>query len=255
MTKLKRFMFLPLIILAFTIPSIVNAETQIGSTVESRVALAFKVNDQAAQVMLPDGWKLLTLPKGPLAGANALVAFIDKHLALDANGKPLTPHSSRAVALVNYGVKKGVKGVRTFITRVYETPPAVNPYGNSISANISRNASLSGPSSGPKIQQEVWSVKPETGGEINLSLSYQTGKPGWKSSKTTPYSNVNPNFYRIYKYQQLADLAMSSAIGRELKGEVSFKSSVAELAGVFNGSESLVGILTIPVYKREISLP
>jgi len=105
------------------------------------------------------------------------------------------------------------------------------------------------------MHKEVWSVKPETGGEINLSLSYQFGKPGWKSSKTMPYSNVDPDFYRIYKYQQLADLAMSRAIGRELKGGVSFKSNVSELAGVFNGSESLVGILTIPVYKRVISLP
>jgi len=255
MIKSIKYTLLPLIALAFAMPLTINAETPMGSTVESRVALAFKVNDQAAQAMLPDGWKLLTLPKGPLAGANTLVAFIDKHLSLDANGKPLKPYSSRTVALVNYGVKKGVKGARTFITKVYETPPVVNPYGNSISAAISRTTSLSSSFNGPKIQKEVWSIKTETGGEINLSLSYQPGKPGWKSSKTTPYSNVNPDFYRIYKYEQLADLAMSKAIGRELKGEVSFKSNASEIARAFDGSENLVGILTIPVYKREISLP
>lgn len=254
MIKITKYTLL-LWFLAFLAPSLVNAETPVGSTVESRVVLAFKVNDQAAQGMLPDDWKLLTLPKGPLTGANLLLAFIDKHLALDADGKPLDPHSSRTVAVVNYGVKPGVKGVRMFVTRTYETPPVVNPYENSVPASIARSSSMDGPADGPKIYKEAWSLKPETGGEISLNLSYQSGKPGWKSSKATPYSNKKPDFYRIYKYEQLAELAMSNALGLKLNGEISFKSSIPELANMLDGSESLMGVLAIPMYVREVSLP
>ena len=255
MIKGTKFLLTKLIILTFLIPFSVSAETPVGSTIESRATLAFKVNDQAAQAMLPEGWKLLTLPKGPLAGANLLVAFIDKYLARDAQGKPLTPYSSRTVAIVNYGVKADVKGPRMFITRVFETPPVVNPYGNSVAASISRSASLDGPADGEKTHKEKWSVKAKSGGEINLSLSYKPGKPRWKSSKATPYSTVNPDFYRIYKYEQLADLAMSKAIGRDLNGVVSFQSTIPELVGVFDKNEKLVGVIAIPVYVREISLP
>lgn len=237
--------------LGFIIPSIANAEIPVGSTVESRMLLAFKVNDQAAQALLPEDWRLLTLPKGPLAGANLLVVFIDKHLSRGPDGKPLDPYSSRTVAIVNYGVKAGVKGARMFVTQVYETPPVVNPYENSITATISRSASVDD----AKNHKETWSIKPETGGEINFSLSYQSGKPGWKADVATPYSNKKPDFHRIYKYEQVADLLMSKALGKELTGEISFQSSVPEMAGMFDKNEQLIGVLAIPVYVRDVFLP
>lgn len=205
--------------------------------------------------MLPEGWGLLTLPKGPLAGSNLLVAFIDRHLALDPEGKPLTPHNSRSVAILAYGVKPGVKGARMFVTRVYETPPVASSYDNGVAASIGRDITLKGPSDGARSHQEVWVVEPETGGTLNLSLAYQSGRPGWSKSEATPYSAANPDFHRIYRYEQMADLGMSSALGRELNGEITFHSSIPELAGMFDGSEVLTGVLTIPVYVREVSLP
>ena len=233
------------------IPSIVHAETPVGSTVESRMLLAFKVNDQAAQTLLPEGWKLLTLPKGPFAGTNLMVSFMDKQLSRGADGKPLDPYSSRSAAILNYGVKAGVKGARMFVTQVYETPPIVNPYENSVSASISRSTSVDD----SKNHKDTWSVKPETGGEINLSLSYQSGKAGWKAAVATPYSNKKSDFHRIYKYEQVAELLKSKALGKELKGEISFQSSVPELAGMFDKNEQLIGALAIPVYVRDVFLP
>jgi hypothetical protein len=236
-------------------PLFVNAETPVGSNIDSRVVLAFKVDDQAAQAMIPEGWKLLTLPKGPFAGSNLLVAFIDRHLALDPEGKPVTPYSSRSMALLSYGVKAGIKGARLYVTRVYETPPVASDYGNGVQAEFSHSAAIKSWLDGTRVSKASWHIKPKTGGEISFNLSYETGMPGWKPAEATPYSSVNPDFHRIYRYEQLADLAMSNAIGRELKGEVSFQSSIPELAGMFDGSEKLVGVLSIPVYIRSVSLP
>lgn len=233
----------------------VFADTQIGSSVESRVTLAFKVDEAAAQEWLPEGWNLASIPRGPLAGANLIVSLIDWHLATDAEGKPENPHARRAVATVAYGVKEGVEGMRTFITRIYETPPVIGPYSNSVSAQIARSSSLEGPADSERVKKEVWVVKPKSGGEIRLGLSHQAGIPSWSASETMPYSSATPDFHRIYRYQQLAYLAMSTAIGKELNGEVEFRSSVPELAEMFNGTESLVGIITTPVYVRRTFLP
>lgn len=244
-----------LLVLTLLTPLFVNAETPVGSNIDSRVVLAFKVNDQAAQAMIPEGWKLLTLSKGPLAGANLLVAFIDRHLALGPDGKPITPYSGKSLALLNYGVKKGVKGARMYVTRVYETPPVASDYGNGVQADFSHSASLESRIDGTRVSKASWNIKPKTGGEISFNLSYITGMPGWKPAEATPYSSVNPDFHRIYRYEQLADLAMSNAIGRELNGDVSFQTSIPELAGMFDGGEKLVGVLSIPVYIRSVSLP
>ena len=48
---------------------------------------------------------------------------------------------------------------------------------------------------------------------------------------------------------------MSAALGRELNGDMLFRSSIPEFAAVFDGSESLTGVLVIPVYVRDVALP
>lgn len=73
----------------------VVAETKVATTVESRIVLAFKADDSAVQEMMPEGWRLLTLPKGPLAGTNLIVSLIDRQLVLDAEGKPASPPTHR----------------------------------------------------------------------------------------------------------------------------------------------------------------
>jgi len=48
---------------------------------------------------------------------------------------------------------------------------------------------------------------------------------------------------------------MSKAMGKNLNGKISFKSNIPELSRMLDGTQSIVGILAIPIYKREISLP
>lgn len=232
------------------------AETMVGTTVESRVLLGFKVNDGSASQMLPDGWAAVTLPQGPVAGSNLILALIDRHVILDAEGNLGNPPSGPTVAFLVYGRKEGVEGVRSFVTRVYEEPPVVDPYGNSAIADIDRVSGYSDLGSGDRTQSEVWTVRPEGGGELRLELDYQLGQLAWSTGgESRPFSSENPDFYRIYRYDQLAGLAMNSAMGRALDGTVSFTASGSDFEAVFDGSEALVSIVAIPTYIREIWLP
>ncbi|SDZ32482.1 hypothetical protein SAMN05444004_110105 [Jannaschia faecimaris] len=231
------------------------AETNVGSNIDSRVVLAFKANDDAIEAMLPDGWRVITLPKGPLAGSNLLVAFIDRHLALDPENQPLEPYETRSVAILAHGVKPGEDGAHMFVLRVYETPPVASSYGNGVAASIGRVKTSVAPIGSARTHRETWRVDPETGGELSLILSYRSGRPSWSSAEARPYSAVDPDFHRIYRYDQLADLVMSVALERQLDGNIFVRSSIPELADIFDGNETLMAVLSIPFYVREVSLP
>lgn len=229
-----------------------TAETPVGSNIESRVVLAFKVDDAAATALLPDGWKALTLPQGPFAGANLVVLLADRHLGLDPDGQPTDPFASRYAAFVVYGVAPETKGPRTFVARTYETPPVQGVYGNAVGAKVSRAFSLTGEGSAPRHADEAWLVEAENGDRIAVELNYHQGRPGWSSGESMPYSAATPEFHRIYRFDQLADLAMSAGLGRDLNGEVELEISIPSL---FDGTEELRAITVIPVYIRRVSLP
>jgi len=234
----------------------VAAETLTGSTVESRVLLGFKVNDDAIGDMLPEEWMTVTLPQGPVGGSNLIIALIDRHVILDADGQPADTSSGPTVAFLAYGRNDSVEGVRGFVTLVYEEHPLVNPYSNSVAADINRIAGYIDAGGGARTQSEIWTVKPEGGGDLSFDLDYKVGGFNWSTgSESRPYSAVNPDFFRIYRYDQLAGLAMNVAMGRELNGTASFSSTVPDLAKLFDGSEELVAIVSIPTYLREIYLP
>jgi hypothetical protein len=237
---------------SITLSQPASAETPVGSNVESRLVLALKADDAAVTALMPQGWRGLTLPQGPFAGANLLVLLSDRHLGLDPDGNPIDPYASRYAALVAYGVSPEAKGPRMFVLRTYETPPVVAVYGNAVAAEISRVSALSGSGDSPRERTETWEVAAANGDRISLELDYRQGRPGWSSGEAMPYSAETPDFHRIYRYDQLADLAMSTGLGRPLDGEIAFEASVPSL---LDGTQDIQAITMIPVYIRKVSLP
>jgi hypothetical protein len=232
-----------------------RAETFVGSNVDSRVILAFQVNEEAAQAWLPDGWIIASFPKGPLAGANLLVVLVDRHLSRDAEGKPTTPSSYRGVALVSPGSQEGPDETRAFVTRIYATPPGYDPYRNAISARIGRSANHEASDNAASVRTEKWTVNPVSGGEMAFSLTYKSGTPSWSEGQALPYSNIDPDFHRIYRYDQLVDLVMSVPAGKQLAGGSEFNTTIPEIAPMFDGNETLIGIISVPTYVRQVFLP
>ncbi|NNF24084.1 MAG: hypothetical protein HKN63_04675 [Rhodobacteraceae bacterium] len=233
-----------------------SAETLTGSTVESRILLGFKVNDAAAQDLLPQGWTPVTLPKGPVGGSNLIVALFDRHTILDAEGAPKNPASGPTVAFLSYGRNSDVEGVRAFVSWVYEEPPVENPFGNSVAADISRVSGFTDEGGGVRSQTETWTIAPEAGGSLQLELDFKVGGLRWSTGgESRPHSSVDPDFSRIYRFDQLAGLAMNTAMGVKLDGTASFSASDPALPALFDGSEELTAIVSIPVYLRQVFIP
>ena len=69
------------------------------------------------------------------------------------------------------------------------------------------------------------------------------------------HSAAKPAFYRIYRFEQAADVARSTAAGIDRVSKFSFKASGPKLAPIFDGTEQLISVTSIPSYSRSIYLP
>jgi len=90
---------------------------------------------------------------------------------------------------------------------------------------------------------------------MTFALSYHSGVPSWSEGRALPYSNIDPDFHRIYRYDQLVDLVMSVPAGKALAGKTTFTSTIPEIAPMFDGNEKLIGIISVPAYVRQVFLP
>ena len=235
------------------LPDFLTAETLVGSNIDSRVYVAVVVSPVGVQSMMPEGWTSVPFPGGPFEGANLLLSLIDGVLEMSPEGAPLEPASRRAAALVGLGKKDDA--LRMFVLRVMTTVPERDPYGVASAAEIERTISLSGPANGARVSSDEWRIMPAEGGELSFELKYTTGNRGWNSGESTLHSADDPSFSRIYRYDQLTDLAASTALGRPSSGEFSLSNTVEGLAPIFDGSQNTVAVMDIPVYMRKVYLP
>ena len=232
-----------------------SAETLVGSNVDSRVLIGFGANADAVQEMMPDGWTSMPFPSGPFTGANVLVVLEDRQIALDAEGVPADPASSRGTALLGLAMGDNGEGVRLYVLRLFTTNPNYDPFENAAMAEISRETATEGPANGGRSRSEIWQVVPTDGGQIDVALDFTTGRRNWVTSEANPFSAVNPEVSRIFRYSQLVDLVASVSVGKPLVGTFSFSSTVPELADLFNGEEEMIAIMDLPVYVREVFIP
>jgi hypothetical protein len=217
-------------------PRSADAETFVGSNVDSRVLIGVGAKASAVQSMMPEGWTSVPFPGGPLKGANFLIVLIDRKVGLDPEGKPMSPSSLRAVAYAGLGKQNEGDAVRLYLFRIHTTNPDSDPYGVAVAAQIERAFALSGAANGERDVNDEWSVALDGGGEMNFAVSFKTGNRSFAPGEAVPYSAENPEFSRIYRYDQVVDLVMSEPIGKSISGDFKLTSSVPEFSAIFDGT-------------------
>ncbi len=240
-------------LLALVLPA--NAgEYLSGTNVDVRTTIAFKVSDAAVQKMVPEGWEISSPSAGPFKGFNLAVVLIDSISALDADAKPVAPF--HGVVLAIPARKKGTEtAVTTVVYGIAARELVPGAYGVYVSGQIAIERKVCFAADGTATTDETWVFGAQDGSSIDARFQYERGDTTRSKAEAKIYSGAKPEFFRIYRWDQVADVVRSTATGVDRVTRYSFKASGSKLASLFDGSEQLVGVMSIPSYSRAVFLP
>jgi len=232
-------------------------ETPAQATVESRVILAIHANAAMVQQFLPSSWKLNSVAKGPLQGANLFVVFGDRAIDQDPNGKPrgegIARFTAFAVPATNTeSGKSGAMVLRIFTANSQDIPGA---YKTNVLASVSRQFSYSGEDMAFGVVQDKWLIEARDHADIRLAIRYNKSLPSRSDREFDVYSSVEPNFYRIYRVDQGTDIVMSKPKNIDRLLDYDARINVPEFKDIFDGSEELIAVAALPWYVRKVFLP
>ncbi len=222
---------------------------------EERTVLAFKLPDATARKLLPAGWEVAPVPAGPSKDANLLVNFIDWLTVQNPDGKP--GETGRIMAMAVPARKNGTEAsVPMVVAGLVSSPSfAPGPYGTFAPAKVTVDRHIHTDAAGASIGEEAWEFKGDKGESIELQLKYARGVAVRSKTEAKVHSALKPDFYRIYRIEFAADVVKSAATGVDHTQSFAFKASGGQLSQLFDGSEKLVSVTSLPWYSRQVTLP
>ena len=149
--------------------------------------------------------------------------------------------------------KKGSETRGTMLFAIYTSGGSGGPYGVSFHADTKMERKVAIDRAGTASVEEAWQFQAPDGNSLQLQIQYLRGAPAPAKAESLLYSAVKPDFYRIYRYEQSADAVRGAEADRVQK--VLFKASGPKLAPLFDGSEQLIGVTSVPWYTRQTYLP
>jgi hypothetical protein len=249
-----RNMFAALLVLA-AFPAFGQDKEKLSATdLSVRVALTFKMSDSAVQKMLPPGFEVNSPTTGPTKGANLGITFIDYLMVQDPDGKLLPPAPTVAMNVPSKKLASG-ESVGVVVGGFVAQSLAPGPYFVFGSAKTTVNRQSRTDSEGKSIIDENWQVKSDDGSALEIQLQFARGVPDRRKIDPKNYSAAKPEFYRIYRVEQAVDVARSIPAGIDRVTKFSVTGTGPKLAPLFNGSEQLISISSIPYYSRSIYVP
>jgi hypothetical protein len=226
---------------------------------DHRTYLYFQVPEATVRRVLPDGWQAAPPQTGPTQGANLVVILLDQLMAQDAQGRPAGGGRNQGVALFvpARNVASGAAGLMVF--GGFSAKPEGSPgaYGVYARADIRMDRTIHvGPGDAYR-GEERWTVagEGEGGDRLEVRLRYTAATPTRATAEARAHSARNPDYYRIYRVEQGNDFVRSGPAGVNRAEEFSFAASGPQLGALFDGSEQLVAILSVPSYARRVFLP
>jgi hypothetical protein len=258
-TAMQRREFICVIAGASAVPFIKSAVAQepteklFASDSVVRTILTFRAPDAAVQKTLPAGWELNPPATGPDTGANLIVYVTDFQMIHDAQGKPLPTRPS--VALIVPAKKSGSNLTAFMVTGGFTAEAGTpGPYGVFAPAKVTVDRRSRRDGDGTAIIDESWEMNATDGSALEFRVRFQRGAPDREKVAWQYYSAAKPDFHRTYRIDHGVDVVRSLPAGVDRVSTFVFKATGPKLAPLFDGSERLISITSIPFYSRSIYL-
>ena len=222
-----------------------------GASADLRTLLNFKVSPAVLRRVLPTGWELAPT-SGLYAGSNLRVTFVVPLSGNDATGK--------AFPIIRYVIfsiparKEGSDDEGHLMLFTGLTNGGRGPYDTNVNAKetISFAAQFNGSSA---VHNESWEFVGDDGSTVSLQLEYARGLVAENKDVARVYSHVNPGFFRNYAYNEGVDVVKGPDVPAERLQRFAFLAKGGRFGQLFDGSEELVSVLSLPWYNRRIFLP
>jgi hypothetical protein len=235
----------------------------VDTAVGSRILLAFRVAQRALEQRVRPPWQIAPLPAFTALGLegphqpNLALVFHDLLLDQDAQGQVLADSGGRFVVCNIPAAKPDTREHGLMHFRMFTGGAMPGRYRDALSARVRHDYHVVGDGAAATITQS-YQVDVATGGTIELRLSYQRG-PRIRLAADRPnlpiWTTADPGIVRVYQEDSVVEIVHNEAAGLNLAQELLFRSSVPELADLFDGRERLVAILSNPYYTRKVFSP
>jgi hypothetical protein len=231
-----------------------NAESLVEQVVDTRLVLAFRVDPAELQKLVPGPWDSANTATGPAKDANFNVIFYDRMLQQDGAGASMGP-PYRFVVFASVMKPKDASAAASVVSRIYAGDPkrVPGPYKNSLLSVVDRQSVIESASSERGKVEETWGVRAPDHA-INLSVKYEKSAPVRQKSEGKVYSSVDTAFYRLYRWDLLAEVVKSASAGVDRVKDYRLNVSVPDYANLFRSAQ-LVAIISQPMYVRNVWLP
>jgi len=227
----------------------------------ARTMIALEGNAAALQRRLPSGWELAPyagedLRGTSLRGANMLVPFHEVYAAKTHDGQSIGLSQLSYIAFVSQARNQATGEFAHIHWLTYTEDPKGIPghYRDAKLAVITRSETFTKERRG--VTQVKGSFSAVAGGdEIHLSLTYEQG--GMVSWATADQPNLllraakDPDIARWYQEDQVLDVVRSVPLKVDRVAEISLTVK-GELEDVFDGNESIVGVVIQRPYVRQV---
>ena len=102
--------------------------------------------------------------------------------------------------------------------------------------------------------EERWTFSAESGEKVELQVAFRRATPVKSHLVSHLRSALHPELTRTYTIDQAVDVVHSLSTPDRLDA-LRFKAKGPAFAALFDGTETLLAVSSIPWYAREISVP
>lgn len=241
-------------LLVCVMPALAAAQNVTERSVEVRTQLSFRVAAPAVQKLLPSGWTVEPSPAPASRGANLNVTLMERLMVADRDGAPVGTGSIRYLTITAPARNaQGQAGTLVIGGVSPDAPGAYDVYLPAAAARVERASESQGVQAGRA--RETWEFAAASGETISITLSYRRGRLTKNHVDTVVRSGRHPEFQRTYHVDQATDVLRSLASTDDRVEQITFRASGGFLSSLFDGSETLLSVTSIPWYFREITVP
>jgi hypothetical protein len=234
--------------------AVVAQEKLLSANVDMRTLVAFKVSDAVISKLLPAGWEADVPTNGPTAGANLNITLVENMSVQNAEGQPREPNRVLSIGIPAKKTGGDIKG-RMTVGGLASPKAAPGTYGVFAPAAITVDRKFRVEPSGVTTIEEAWDFKSDNGDTVQIQLQFTRGQAERRKMEANTFSATKPEIARLYKFEHAADVVRSVATNVDRVKNWSFRATGPNLRSIFDGTEQVIAITSVPWYSRRVYVP